>query len=186
MAVEHRDRPRLAGERMLYRELRGLDCGDRVVRLHDVLRDAAEGAARVPAAPVAGRLLIGRVQCKARRIAEIGQEQHRRARQMSLDRAEKPVAEHPWALPEQHTRPLCQPEMPKTISIPASSRTRATSAFAGVSSVSIGSIVIAFSSLACGSTELASSAGGRQCPGCRKTEVANGTEPDRSWPASSG
>src|SRR5271167_4072954 len=34
--------------------------------------------------------------------------------------------------------------MPKTISIPASSRTRATSAFAGVSSVSIGSIVIAF------------------------------------------
>src|SRR5215467_10484853 len=34
-------------------------------------------------------------------------------------------------------RPVCPPEIPKTISIPASSRTRATSALAGISSVSI-------------------------------------------------
>src|SRR5277367_4126111 len=40
--------------------------------------------------------------------------------------------------------------MPKTISIPASSSTRATSAFAGVSSISIGSIVIAFLPRRCG------------------------------------
>jgi hypothetical protein len=48
--------------------------------------------------------------------------------------------------------------MPKTISIPASSSTRATSAFAGVSSVSIGSIGIALSSLfECGKACLAGS-----------------------------
>src|SRR5271169_3494301 len=50
-----------------------------------------------------------------------------------------------WYLLSPETiRPVWPPEMPKTISIPASSRTRATSTFAGVSSVSIGSIVIAF------------------------------------------
>src|ERR1700740_83041 len=98
MAVEHGDRSWLAGERVLYRQLRGLHGGDRVVRLHDVLGDAAEGAARVPAAPVAGRLLVGCMQAKGRRVAEIGQQQHRRARQVSLYRAEKAVAEHPWTL----------------------------------------------------------------------------------------
>src|SRR6516165_2023817 len=104
MAVEHRDRPWLASERVLYRQLRGLHGGDRVVRLHDVLGDAAECAARVPAAPIAGRLLVGCMQAKPRRVAEIGQEQHRRARQMRFDRAEEAVAEHPWTLPEQYTR----------------------------------------------------------------------------------
>src|SRR5271166_5203023 len=44
-------------------------------------------------------------------------------------------------------RPVWPPEMPKTISIPASSSTRATNALASISSVSIGSIVIASSSL---------------------------------------
>src|SRR5215472_9202191 len=44
-------------------------------------------------------------------------------------------------------RPVCPPEMPKTISIPASSRTRATSALAGISSVSICSMAIVASSL---------------------------------------
>ncbi len=53
-----------------------------------------------------------------------------------------------WYLLRPETmRPVWPPEMPKTISIPASSSTRATSALAGVSSVSIGSIGMAFSSL---------------------------------------
>ncbi len=52
-------------------------------------------------------------------------------------------------------RPVWPPEMPKTISIPASSSTRATSALAGISSVSIGSIGMALSSL-----------GLRQCRAC--------------------
>src|ERR1700751_1478192 len=109
MAVEHGDRSWLADERVLYRQLCRLHGGDRVVRLHDVLGDAAEGAARVPAAPVAGRLLVGRMQRKARRVAEIGQKQHRRARQVSLYRAQEAVAKHPWTLPEQYTRPPRQP-----------------------------------------------------------------------------
>ena len=69
-----------------------------------------------------------------------------------------------WLSPET-IRPVWPPEMPKTISIPASWSTRATSAFAGISSVSIGSIVIAFSSLgACGLTrgQLAFSTSGTQ------------------------
>jgi len=59
MAVEHGYRPRLAGERVLDRKLCRLHGGDRVMRLHDVLGDATKRAARVPAAPVAGRLLVG-------------------------------------------------------------------------------------------------------------------------------
>ena len=53
-----------------------------------------------------------------------------------------------WYLLRPETmRPVWPPEMPNTISIPASSSTRATSALAGVSSVSIGSIGMALSSL---------------------------------------
>jgi hypothetical protein len=48
----------LAGQRVLDRELRRLHRGDRLLRLHDLLGDAAEGAARVPAAVIAGRLLV--------------------------------------------------------------------------------------------------------------------------------
>ena len=55
-------------------------------------------------------------------------------------------------------RPVWPPEMPNTISIPASSSTRATSALAGVSSVSIGSIGMAFSSLGLQCGKLASAA----------------------------
>ena len=94
---------------MLDAELGRLHRGDRFVRLHDVLGDAAEGAPRVPAAPVAGTLLVGRVQRKARRVAEIGQQQHRRARQMGLDYPDHPVAEHPRALPEQDAGSPRQP-----------------------------------------------------------------------------
>jgi hypothetical protein len=74
-----------------------------------MLGDAAEGAPRVPASPIAGRLLIGRMQRKARSVAEIGQQQHRRARQICLDGAEQPVAEHPRPLAEQHPGPPRQP-----------------------------------------------------------------------------
>ncbi len=81
------------------------------MRLHHVLGDAAEGAARVPAAPIAGRLLVGRMQRKARRVAEIGQQQHRRARQICLDGAEKAVAEHPRPLPQQYAGPPRQPSI---------------------------------------------------------------------------
>ncbi len=105
MGVEHGDRTRLSGERMFDRELCRLHRTDRVVRLHDVLGDAAEGAPRVPAPPIPGRLLVGRMQGEPRRVAEIGQQQHRRARQICLDGAEQPVAEHPGPLPEQHARP---------------------------------------------------------------------------------
>src|SRR5215467_12010126 len=51
-----------------------------------------------------------------------------------------------WLSPET-MRPVCPPEIPKTISIPASSRTRATSALAGISSVSICSMAILAPSL---------------------------------------
>ena len=109
MAVEDRDRPRLPGQRMLDAELGRLHRGHRVVRLHDMLGDAAKGAPRVPAAPIAGALLIGRVQGKMRGVAEIGQEQHRRTRQMRLDDADHAVAEHPRPLPEQNPGPPRQP-----------------------------------------------------------------------------
>ena len=77
VAEEDRDGAGLARHRMLDRELRRLHRGGRLLRLHDLLGDAAEGAAGVPAAPIAGRLLIGRVQGKPRGVAEIGQQQHR-------------------------------------------------------------------------------------------------------------
>src|ERR1700746_2930206 len=64
-----------------------------------------------------------------------------------------------WLSPDT-IRPVCPPEMPNTISIPASWSTRATSAFAGVSSVSIGSIVIAF--LPCVRLDRACSVGSRK------------------------
>src|ERR1700730_6608004 len=68
-----------------------------------------------------------------------------------------------WYLLSPETiRPVWPPEMPKTISIPASSRTRATSALAGISSVSICSMAIATSSLGGWRAELASSGGLRQ------------------------
>src|SRR6267154_4026621 len=51
-----------------------------------------------------------------------------------------------WLSPDT-IRPVWPPEMTNTISIPASWRTRATSTLAGISSVSIGSIVIALPSL---------------------------------------
>jgi len=109
MTIEDRNRTRLSRERVFDPELRRLHRGDRLMRLHDVLGDAAKGAARVPAAPVAGRLLIGRVQGKPRGVAEIGQQQHRRARQMGLDRADQPVAEHPRPLSKQYAGAPRQP-----------------------------------------------------------------------------
>jgi hypothetical protein len=75
---QHRHRTGLARHRVLDRELRRLHRGGWVLRLHDLLGDAAESAARVPAAVIAGRLLIGGVQGEARRVAEIGQQHHRR------------------------------------------------------------------------------------------------------------
>src|SRR6516165_4317557 len=70
-----------------------------------------------------------------------------------------------WYLLRPDTmRPVWPPEMPKTISIPASSSTRATSALAGISSVSIGAIGMALSFLRLyGGGELASSLRRRQC-----------------------
>src|SRR5437868_2382312 len=50
-----------------------------------------------------------------------------------------------WERPEM-MRPVWPPEMPKTYSIPASARTRATNTRAGISSVSMRSIAIASSS----------------------------------------
>ena len=94
---------------MLDAELGRLHRGHRVVRLHDLLGDAAKGAARVPAAPVAGPLLIGRMERKARGVAEIGQQQHRRARQMRLDDPDHAVAEHPRPLPQEHAGAPGQP-----------------------------------------------------------------------------
>src|ERR1700738_3364928 len=73
-----------------------------------------------------------------------------------------------WYLLSPETiRPVWPPEMPKTISIPASSRTRATSALAGISSVSICSMAIATSSLGDWRAELALSKDVRQrLPAC--------------------
>ena len=76
MAEQHRDWAGLAGHRMLDRELGRLHRGDRILRLHDLLGNPAEGAARVPAPVIAGCLLIGRVQGETRRVAEIGQQDH--------------------------------------------------------------------------------------------------------------
>ena len=109
MAEQHRNRTGLARHRVLDRELRRLHRGDRLLRLHDLLRDAAERAPRVPAAVIAGRLLIRGVQRKARRVAEIGQEQHRRTGQKGFERADQPVAEHPRPLPDHHAGPPRQP-----------------------------------------------------------------------------
>src|SRR3984893_17429268 len=67
-----------------------------------------------------------------------------------------------YGLSPEPIRPVAPPEIPKTISIPASSRTRATSALAGISSVSICSMAIATSSLGGWRAELASSGGLRQ------------------------
>ncbi len=111
MAEQHRHRTGLSGHRVLDRELGRLHRGDRLLRLHDLLGHAAKGAPRVPAAIVAGRLLVGRVQAKARRIAEIGQEQHGRTRQEGLERTNEAVAEHPRALPEHHTGAPGQPSV---------------------------------------------------------------------------
>ena len=109
MAEEDRDRPHLAGERVLDRELRRLHRLERLMRLHDLFGDAAKGAAGVPAAVIAGRLLIGRVQMEMRRVGEIGQQHHRRRRQKRLQRADQPVAEHPRPLPDHHAGPPGEP-----------------------------------------------------------------------------
>src|SRR5262249_47885957 len=65
MCVEHRYRSRLPGERMFDRKLGGLHRTNRVMRLHHVLGDAAERASRIPAPPIASRLLVRRMQCEA-------------------------------------------------------------------------------------------------------------------------
>jgi hypothetical protein len=109
MAEQHRNRPGLAGHRMLDRQLGRLHRGDRLLRLHHLLGDAAEGSPRVPAAVIAGRLLIRRVQAEARGIAEIGEEQHGRPRQMRLERANEAVAQDPRALAQEDARTPGQP-----------------------------------------------------------------------------
>src|SRR5271167_1444418 len=74
-----------------------------------------------------------------------------------------------WYLLSPETiRPVWPPEMPKTISIPASSRTRATSALAGISSVSICSMAIESVLPYRLAVKLASSIGQRQPP-CRRS-----------------
>ena len=80
-----------------------------VMRLHHLLGDAAERAARIPTAVVARRLLIRRVQMERRRIGEIGQQQHRRTGQIRLHRADQAVAQHPRPLADHHARPPRQP-----------------------------------------------------------------------------
>ena len=106
---QHRHRTRLPRQRVLDRKLRRLHRGDRLVRLHHLLGDAAERAPRIPAAIVAGRLLIRRMQMEPRRVGEIGEQQHGRTGEERLDRADQAVAQHPRPLPDHHARPARQP-----------------------------------------------------------------------------
>jgi hypothetical protein len=71
-AVEHRDRTRLARQRVLDGELRRDHGLDRLERLENLLRHAGEAAPRVPGAVVASAGLVGSMQGIGRGVAEIG------------------------------------------------------------------------------------------------------------------
>ena len=107
--VKHRHRPGLARHRVLHRELRGLHARRGFVGGEHLLGHATEGLARIPHAVVAGAGLVGAVQVVARAVAEVGQQQHRRAGEQRLHRAEQAVAEHPRPLADDHARLAREP-----------------------------------------------------------------------------
>ena len=85
---------------MLDGELRRLHGLDWLVGDKGLLRHAGERPARVGAAIVAGAALVGRMLGQRGDIGEVGQQQHGRAAEVRLERAEEAVGKHEDALPD--------------------------------------------------------------------------------------
>ena len=101
-AVEdHADRAALAGQRVLDRELGDVHRLHRRVGHGGVLGDAVQRLSGVERAIVAGAALIGRMLSVRCLIGEIGQQQHRRAAQVRLQRSQQRVGQHERPLPDR-------------------------------------------------------------------------------------
>jgi Mandelate racemase / muconate lactonizing enzyme, N-terminal domain len=107
--VQHRDGPRLAGERVLDRELGVLHGLGAFARHKHLLGVAADGCLRVQRAVVARARLIWTVVRERRAVAEVGQQQHWRPRKKRFEDTHAGVGQHKRALAHRHARLARQP-----------------------------------------------------------------------------
>ncbi len=70
-------------------------CHEKIRQPEQFFRRAGEAPSRIPAAIFSGAGLVWRVQGEHRCVAEIRPQQHGRAGEQRVDRADRPVAEHP-------------------------------------------------------------------------------------------
>ena len=107
--VEHGDRPAVAGQGVLDGELGLLDGLAGLTGDEDLLGVAGDRAPRVPGAVVGGAGLVRAVMGERRIVAQVREDQHRRAGQEALDDAHAGVGQHEGGLPHHHAGLAGQP-----------------------------------------------------------------------------
>jgi hypothetical protein len=98
--IENADGAAFSAQRMLDGELCRMHRLDRLTGDKSLLRHTIERPACVGAAVVAGAALVGRVLREWSDIGEVGEQQHGRAAEMRLERAEKAIGKQKDTLPD--------------------------------------------------------------------------------------